>query len=175
MRARPQPPNGDEAPQRTRALRAAQIAGFAPAVCAGVGESAEQVIRAAQQLTGPFEDVVLRIAQVERWLSPLQDIDDQLRDLGVFDAPGGVGDPIALRLVDACVNDLVCVTDDGKVRVVRHDHDLPPVLRVFDRRNEQRGDRLVVQVLFWLVDYERDISPIDQQVEDEQESPSLSR
>jgi hypothetical protein len=50
--------------------------------------------------------------------------------------PRLVLDVIAVRLVDACMDHLFSVTDDGKIWIVGHNEQLPPLLRMSNARNE---------------------------------------
>ncbi len=72
-------------------------------------------------------------------------------------------------------DDLLRVTDDGDVRVVRYDNNLAPLLRCHEYRNEMCDDGLVVQVTFWLVDDKRLVTLIDDEVENQKENSSLPR
>ena len=69
---------------------------------------------------------------------------------------------LTVGLVETRMDDLVGVTDHGKIGVVGYDDNLATLLCMLDRRNEHCRDRLVIEVLFWLVDDKRKIAPVDE-------------
>ena len=95
-----------------------------------------------------------------------QDVNDVQIEFGRFDGSHRVLDPIAVRPVDMGVDDLFCITDDGDVRAVRNHDQLPALLHVLDDGNQQSVDRVVVQVLFRLIDDDRVAALVDEKIED---------
>ena len=60
------------------------------------------------------------------------------------------------------VDDLLGVTDDGQVRVVRDHDDLPALLRALDASRQHLVDRLVAEVLLRSVDDHGNVVLVDQ-------------
>jgi len=60
----------------------------------------------------------------------LQYIKRQTVDRRIFDRATNVRHPITLGFVDAAVDYLVCVTNNCKVGIVRHDNHLPFATRL---------------------------------------------
>ncbi len=51
---------------------------------------------------------------------------------------------LASSLVDRDVDDLLRIRNDGKIRIVRHEDDLPSLLGLLDKRDEDFVNALIV-------------------------------
>lgn len=77
-------------------------------------------------------------------------------------------------LIDRAANYLLSVAHNRKIRVVRDHNYLAPFLGLFNARNKQFKYSLIVQIFFRLIDDERGIVLIDQQVENQKKGPTLT-
>lgn len=107
-------------------------------------------------------------------LRPFEDVNDELSDHGVFNPTRRVVDPVSIHLVYLGVDDLFCVANDREVGVVSNDDNLPPLLRMPESWDQRSRDCVVIQVLFRLIDHERDVPLVDEKVEEQQEVSSLT-
>ena len=62
--------------------------------------------------------------------------------------------------MNLCVDDLLCVTDDCQIWIVRDHHNLSALLSVLDAGHERSDHGLVVEVFFRLIDDQRDVVSI---------------
>jgi hypothetical protein len=54
------------------------------------------------------------------------------------------------------MDDLLCISNDGEIRIVRYENDLAPFLGLLDERDQYFVNALVVKVVFRLVDNQWD-------------------
>ena len=73
------------------------------------------------------------------------------------------------------MDDLLSVTYYSEIGVMGHDNNLTILLGMLDRGNKHRRDRLVIEILFWLVDDERDVTPVDEQIEHKKKVATFTR
>src|SRR5713101_1698883 len=92
---------------------------------------------------------VFQATVVERRQRSFEDIHDGLIDAGVLNGPGiEIEVVLAILLVDRDMDDLLGVSDDGKIWIVRHEDDLPSFLSLFDEGDQDFINTLVVEVIF---------------------------
>ena len=73
-----------------------------------------------------------------------QNVDDQGIDGRVLNRARRVIKPVSVSLVDVCVNHLFSVTDNRKIWVVRHQHDLAAGSSEAEARHEQSVHGFVI-------------------------------
>src|SRR6266851_1806785 len=104
---------------------------------------------------------------VKCWPSALQDIDRETVDVWVLDGAADVRHTISIGLVDATVNDLICIAHNRKIWIVSNDNYLPLFARFTQTWNKNVIDRLIVEILFGLVNNEGIIPFVDKKIEDQ--------
>ena len=119
--------------------------------------------------------MIFRIAIVESRPSAFEHIQDMLVDDWILDGAARVGNTIAILAIDRGMNNLFGVANDRNVGIMGYHDDLPPVLHRADHWNEQMVDGLVVEIFFGLINNDRLIILIDQQIEHKKERPALPR
>lgn len=113
--------------------------------------------------------MVLDPPVIERWLGSLQDFDSMLVDGRAFYRTHGVGNLLAVGALEVEPDDLLRITDNREVRVMRDHDDLPTHLRFSEHRNEKADHRLVVEVFLGLVENDWDTALVHEQVDDQQQ------
>lgn len=112
--------------------------------------------------------LIFRITVVEGRAGSFQYINRQMVDSWILDGAADVPHPIPLGLVDTAMDDLISVAHNCQVWIVSHDNHLSPLARFTQTWDERVKDRLVVEVLFGLVNDERIIALVDEKIEDQQ-------
>ena len=72
-------------------------------------------------------------------------------DRRVLNSPSTVRNLLAIGPIKVRPDDLLGITDNGQVRVVRHHDDLPPLLSFGQHRYQETHDSFVVEVFFGLI------------------------
>ena len=72
------------------------------------------------------------------------------------------------------VDNLFSVANHRNVRTMRHHNYLASLLNILDHRYKQPVDRLAVEVLFGLVNDDRFVALVDEQIEDEQQGSAFA-
>ncbi|MCY1554966.1 hypothetical protein D9M68_915820 [compost metagenome] len=73
------------------------------------------------------------------------------------------------------MDDLLCIANNRQVGVVRDHDDLPLFFGFGENGNEQTEHRLVVKILFRLIENDGGLSLVHQQVENQQKRATLAR
>jgi hypothetical protein len=86
----------------------------------------------------------------------------------ILDRAARVSDPIALCAVDCGMDNLLGIANHGNIGVVGYHDDLASPLYGADDGNQQVIDGLIIEVLFGLIDDDRFVTLVHQQIEDKQ-------
>lgn len=108
--------------------------------------------------------VILPSPIVECAVRAFQNIHGRLVDRRILDTASRVFDAVPVHFVDPAANDLIRVAHDSQVGVVRDDYHLPSSAGLADAVDEQLNNRFVVEIVFGLIDDDRDFFRIEQQV-----------
>jgi hypothetical protein len=87
-------------------------------------------------------------------------------DRGTFERTRGVRNLVAVLDVHTGVDDLIRVAYDRQVGIVGYDKNLSAFTRLPDAIDQDLGDRVVVQIALRLIDDQRHVPFVDQQVKD---------
>ncbi len=73
------------------------------------------------------------------------------------------------------MNNLLRIANDRDVRAVRHHDDLAALLHFLNDRDKQPVDSLAVEILFGLVNDDRLVALVYEQIKDQQQRSALAR
>ena len=79
---------------------------------------------------------IFEAAVIECWQRSFEDIHHRPVNPGIFDGPGKeIEVVLSVLLVDRDMDDLLCIGNNGEIRVVRYKYNLASLLGLLDKRD----------------------------------------
>ena len=72
------------------------------------------------------------------------------------------------------MNDLLCITANRQVRIVCNHYYLTSDFCLLDNLHKKCEYSFIVEILLWLIEYNRKIAILNEQIENQQQSASLT-
>ena len=108
-----------------------------------------------------WEGLILMTPIVECWLSPFKNVKSKFRNIKFSDTTTTHRE---LFIAHPTVDDLISITNDSKICIMRNNNGLPAPRRFMNCRYELRSNCLVIEILFRLIEQQGCRSEINNKI-----------